>query len=73
MANSMSLLELFAHLENRLDVKLAYRRLPWRHSDQKFFVANNSLARRLLSWTPRTTRKDGIEDTLAWESTRLNV
>jgi CDP-paratose 2-epimerase len=72
MENSMSLLELFAHLERRLEVKLAWRRLPWRHSDQKFFVANNALAGRILDWDPRKSKADGIEDTLTWEMSRLS-
>jgi CDP-paratose 2-epimerase len=71
MENSMSLLELLMHLEERLDVKLAYKRLPWRHSDQKFFVASNARAGRVLHWVPKTSKLEGIEDTLAWEMSRL--
>ena len=68
MANSMSLLELFAHLEQR---KMTYRRLPWRHSDQKFFVANNARAGKVLGWTPGMSKEAGIEDVLRWtESAR---
>jgi CDP-paratose 2-epimerase len=66
--NSMSLLELLLHLEKRLDVKLNYTHLPWRQSDQKFFVADNSKAERLMQWVPKTTKEQGIEDTLTWES-----
>src|ERR1035437_8967293 len=64
MPNSMSLLELFAHLEQRLGVKMTYRRLPWRHSDQKFFVANNARAGKVLGWTPAISKEMGIEDAL---------
>ena len=53
IANSSSLLELFAILEKTLNVELDYERLPWRHSDQKFFVANNAKAEKLLGWRPR--------------------
>ena len=42
--NSMSLLELLQYLEQRLGIKLNYTHLPWRQSDQKFFVADNSKA-----------------------------
>src|SRR3954470_8142069 len=45
--NSCSLLELFEMLERLLGVRLNYRVLPWRHSDQRFFVADISKARRL--------------------------
>ena len=66
IGNSCSLLELFQMLEGLLGVKLQYQRLPWRHSDQKFFVANISKARRLLHWEPRVSREQGIELMLAW-------
>jgi CDP-paratose 2-epimerase len=66
--NSMSLLELLFFLEKRLEIKLNYTHLPWRASDQKFFVADNSKAARLLHWSPKRAKEQGIEDTLAWES-----
>jgi CDP-paratose 2-epimerase len=66
IANSSSLLELFAILETTLKVKLQYERLPWRHSDQKFFVANNAKAERLLGWRPRVTKEEGISRMLEW-------
>jgi CDP-paratose 2-epimerase len=71
MDNSMSLLELFAHLEERLGVKMAYRRLPWRHSDQKFFVADNTRANQVLGWAPGMSKEAGIEDVLAWAESRM--
>ena len=66
MANSSSLLELFEILEDELKVKLKYTKLPWRHSDQKFFVADNSKAQSLLDWKPRTDKRDGILQTIEW-------
>lgn len=68
LENSMSLLELLQILERRLGVKLRYTHLPWRQSDQKFFVADNSKATRLLQWMPAVAKERGIEDTLRWES-----
>lgn len=65
--NSMSLVELFAFLEERLQVNLAYERLPWRQSDQKYFVADNTKASELLQWKPRVSYSDGIETVLRWE------
>ena len=65
--NSMSLLELLNFLEDRLSLKLNYTHLPWRQSDQKFFVADNSKAARHILWTPKTTRAQGLETVLAWE------
>jgi len=66
MANSCSLLELFEYLERRLEVRLRYRRLPWRHSDQRFFVADISKARRLLNWQPEVGKEAGLELMLEW-------
>jgi CDP-paratose 2-epimerase len=66
--NSMSLLELLLFLQQRLDIKLHYTHLPWRQSDQKFFVANNSKATSLIHWSPLKSKEQGIEDTIHWES-----
>ena len=68
LENSMSLLELLLFLEERLGVKLHYTHLPWRQSDQKFFVADNSKAERLMQWVPKKSKEQGIEDTIQWES-----
>ena len=68
--NSMSLLELFQHLEGELGVTLNSRGLPWRSNDQKYFVADNSKAARLLEWTPNKSKEQGIADALAWETSR---
>ena len=67
MENSMSLLELLHYLEKRLDLKLNYTHLPWRQSDQKFFVADNSKAGKFIAWAPITTKEEGIESVLNWE------
>lgn len=66
--NSMSLLELLRLLESRLEVSLRYMHLPWRQSDQKYFVANNDKASRHLRWAPKMSKDDGIQDTMRWES-----
>lgn len=72
LENSMSLLELFEHLERLLGVKLHYKRLPWRNNDQRFFVANNGKAEHLIGWLPTVSRFDGVQATLDWESRRAN-
>lgn len=71
MENSMSLLELLRYLEGRLGIKLNYTHLPWRQSDQRFFVADNSKARKLIQWEPITSKEDGIEGVLTWETASL--
>lgn len=64
--NSLSLLELFALLENMLKIKLNYTKLPPRQSDQKFFVADISKAKRLLDWDPEISKEQGIRETVTW-------
>jgi CDP-paratose 2-epimerase len=68
--NSMSLVELLLHLEKELQVHLTPRQLPWRANDQKYFVADNSKAARILAWKPKKSREEGIADALTWESAR---
>lgn len=70
--NSMSLLELFEHLEHLLGVKLHFKRLPWRNNDQRFFVANNGKAEQLIGWLPTVSKIDGVQATLDWESRRAS-
>jgi CDP-paratose 2-epimerase len=66
MANSLSLLELFALLKELLDVKLSYVSLDWRLSDQRVFVANIGKTKRLLSWEPKISARDGVRQMLKW-------
>jgi CDP-paratose 2-epimerase len=66
MPNSLSLLELFALLEDIVGVKLAVRHGPPRASDQRVFVADLALAGRLLGWHPRVSARDGIRRMVAW-------
>lgn len=66
MANSLSLLELFAILEDELDVELAVRHRNWRAGDQKVFVANIAKAKKLLDWKPRVAAGDGVRKMLEW-------
>ena len=73
MANSCSLLELFALLEAEVGVKLRYERLPWRHSDQRLFVANTAKAARVLGWQAKVSREEGVKRTLAWLRTQTNL
>jgi CDP-paratose 2-epimerase len=70
-ANSMSLLELFSFLEERLNITLKCTQLPWRASDQKFFVADSAKASRLLGWSPKVSLQEGIEEVMEWEKHRL--
>ncbi len=73
IANSMSLLELFADLECRLQLRLPYEQLPWRNSDQKFFVSDNTKAERALRWRPQTSKVAGIDEVLAMRTAEMGA
>ncbi len=73
ISNSMSLLELFQLLNRKLDIELTYAQLPWRQSDQKFFVADNSKAQRQLDWFPRMNKDKGIDSVIEWEQEASNA
>lgn len=66
MENSLSLLELFALLEQMLDVQLSYIRLPQRESDQRVFVADISKAKKILSWKPIINAQTGVQKMVEW-------
>jgi CDP-paratose 2-epimerase len=66
--NSLSLLELFALLEDQLNIKLDYARLPVRESDQRVFVAHIAKAADLLDWEPKVSAQDGVARMVKWVS-----
>jgi CDP-paratose 2-epimerase len=66
MENSLSLLELFAFLEELLDIRLAYAKAPRRQSDQKVFVADISKAKERIGWQPEIDKLGGIKRMLEW-------
>jgi CDP-paratose 2-epimerase len=66
--NSLSLLELFAILEELLQIKLDYRHLPVRESDQRVFVADISKAKQVIDWYPAISAEQGISLMLRWVS-----
>lgn len=68
MANSLSLLELFALLEKITCCRLNYTKLPPRESDQRVFVADLAKAKHLLQWQPVVTAREGVERMVAWLS-----
>lgn len=66
MQNSLSLLELFEILDNKLEVKLNYTQLPWRYSDQKIFVADIRKINDLCGWSPKVNKIEGIDKVIGW-------
>ncbi|MCK5535968.1 MAG: GDP-mannose 4,6-dehydratase [Bacteroidales bacterium] len=66
MDNSSSLLELFTFLENELDIKMDYKELPVRESDQRVFVADLTKVKELIGWEPKVSKEEGICKMIEW-------
>lgn len=66
--NSLSILELIGHLENLLDIKIAYKNLKPRESDQLFFVANLEKLQSKINWSPQIDIYEGIKMMIEWIS-----
>ncbi len=66
--NSLSLLELFGLLEDHLDIKMTYTKLPFRDSDQKFYVSDLSKVRRVMGWEPTVSKEFGVKRFINWLS-----
>jgi CDP-paratose 2-epimerase len=66
MKNSLSLIELFEIIENELGIEMLYKKLPFRESDQKIFVADYSKIKNLTGWAPKVNKIDGIKKMITW-------
>jgi CDP-paratose 2-epimerase len=66
--NSLSLLELFSLLEKILEIKMNYRQIDWRESDQKIFVADNHKIINATNWKPLVQTETGIKKMVEWLS-----
>ncbi len=65
--NSLSLIELFAILEDKLSLpKLNYSKINRRASDQDCFIANIEKAKNMLSWEPKISYNEGIDHMINW-------
>ena len=64
--NSLSLLELFRFLEEELGIDMIYRKLSWRHNDQKVYIADIRKAGQCLQWKPLVPKADGLRRMIAW-------
>lgn len=69
MAQSLSLLELFAMLEKMLGIKMEYKILPPRQSDQKVFVADITKIKSKIGWEPKITAFEGVTKMVDWVKT----
>jgi CDP-paratose 2-epimerase len=72
-ANTLSLRELVARLEDRFDRRLDPARGDWRPGDQKVFVADVRKATRQLGWQPRVSVDDGLDRLIAWVKDNRNL
>jgi CDP-paratose 2-epimerase len=66
IGNSLSLLELFDLLSDRVGGNLVYDRLPARESDQRVFVADLAKAHSILDWSPKVSAAEGISRMFDW-------
>lgn len=71
IANSLSLLELFALLESEINQPLHYKKQPPRESDQRVFVADIGKINRLTGWAPHVSAKEGVARMLDWVADTL--
>lgn len=67
--NSLSLLELFSMLENLLDIRMNFKQINWRESDQKVFVADITKAKEIIGWEPKVAKERGIHNMIQWLNT----
>lgn len=66
LENSLSLLELFEILEALLNIKMKFKNLPPRESDQKVFITDTRRAKKTFHWTPCLDKITGISAMLEW-------
>jgi CDP-paratose 2-epimerase len=66
MSNSLSILELFDILQEKIKCRLNYIKIPPRESDQKVFVADISKIEKHTGWKPQYDKYDGISKMLEW-------
>jgi hypothetical protein len=65
-SNTLAIIEVIRHLEQRLGRPLNPRFDVWRPGDQRVFVADIGKARRELGWVPRVAPSEGVDRLLDW-------
>lgn len=66
--NSLSLIELFDILEKELGIKMNYKKLPWRVSDQNYFMVDIRKLKKYFKWEPKILVQEGINNILVWKN-----
>lgn len=65
-ANTLSLRELLAHLEQRLEIQIPIHWADWRPGDQPVFVCNLDKVKQRLGWQPTISVHDGVGQLIDW-------
>jgi CDP-paratose 2-epimerase len=69
--NSMSIIELFQFLSEKMNVDFRYKFNENRISDQKIFISNNFALKRELNWLPKVSKEQGLEKMIDWVAKNL--
>lgn len=64
--NTLSLLELLAHIEKRLGEKIPLAYDDWRPGDQKVYVSDTALAESVLGWERKYDKVRGVDTLIDW-------
>ena len=64
--NSCSILELLQFIEKKLNIKMNFKKLPVRESDQKVFIADLTKVKNLIGWKPKINKTIGLEKMINW-------
>ena len=67
-----SVLDLIKSFERVNKIKIPYKITKPRKGDAPFVVADNSLAQKILDWSPTRTIEDACLDGWEWRSRNLN-
>lgn len=69
--NAYSLIQVMDILKKKIGTSPRTTFMNERVGDQKYFVSDNSKARKMLGWKPRTTFVSGIDTLITWQKANL--
>ena len=67
--NSLSLIELIASLESKLQKRVNFKKYDWRPGDQKIYISDISKVSKELNWKPQVKISDGLDKVINWIET----
>ena len=70
--NGTSVMQLIKVFEEVNDLHIPYKISPRREGDIAYYVADNSLAKKILNWVPQKDIKDMCKDSWNWASKNPN-